>query len=186
MAFGAAWSRYWRLQKVPHRRGTATVCNGLPLCLSASGSGSVIGRDPLPPRAMSAVSLQQEVKDSPPPAITLTSEGSPQDHSAPISLGRKASPCHPALDSPSSAGPDPTEGQGKRVSVLPSNEEVSLYPAYADVWGEVTELVSRSLECMWLWQCLQRPFAKIVFLLFGLKRPDKAMLSVDYILLKHR
>nr|CAD7258092.1 unnamed protein product [Timema shepardi] len=42
----------------------------------ASGSGSVIGRDPLPPRSVSAMSLQQQQQKIgallPPPTITLT------------------------------------------------------------------------------------------------------------------
>jgi len=105
--------------------------NGLILCLAASGSGSVIGRDPLPPRAVSAMSLQQQVKDTPPPTITLTTEETPQDHSAPNSLARKTSPSSPlsgGMNQPSiPSGPqnagnversDPVEGQGKRVSFL--------------------------------------------------------------------
>jgi hypothetical protein len=105
-----------------------SVCNCHVLCVAASGSGSVIGRDPLPPRAVSAVSLQQQVKDTPPPTITLTSEDSPQDHSAPNSLARKTSPSsggmsHPSVPgSPNRAGnmerSDALDGQGKRVSVL--------------------------------------------------------------------
>jgi hypothetical protein len=116
--------------EVSQKEGTAIIryslSDGLLLCLAASGSGSVIGRDPLPPRAVSAMSLQQQIKDAPPPAITLTVEDKPQDHSAPNSVARKTSPSsggkgHPSvLDSPSSAGnverSDAVDGQVKRVS----------------------------------------------------------------------
>ncbi|PNF20975.1 hypothetical protein B7P43_G09509 [Cryptotermes secundus] len=70
------------------------------------------------------MSLQQQVKDTPPPTITLTSEDSPQDHSAPNSLARKTSPSpgrmsHPSVPgSPNSPGnmerSDTVDGQGKR------------------------------------------------------------------------
>lgn len=94
--------------------------------VAASGSGSVIGRDPLPPRAVSAMSLQQQIKDIPPPVITLTTDEKVQEDSAANSQARKTSPSsggtnHPSLPgSPQNTGkveqPDSVERQGKRVS----------------------------------------------------------------------
>ncbi|XP_068082968.1 uncharacterized protein kmr [Anabrus simplex] len=95
----------------------------------ASGSGSVIGRDPLPPRAVSAISIQQQLKNSQPPAITLTSEDKttasliPADQSsgttkssapAPVAnhTGPPGAPPH-GDPTPKERG-EPAEGQGKR------------------------------------------------------------------------
>ncbi|GFG38455.1 hypothetical protein Cfor_11205, partial [Coptotermes formosanus] len=89
-----------------------------------SGSGSVIGRDPLPSRAVSAISLQQQIKDTAPPTIILTTEEKPQDHSTHSNLARKLSPSsgstsHPLVpSSPCSASSversDTLDGKGKR------------------------------------------------------------------------
>lgn len=104
------------------------VDSGCALCLTASGSGSVIGRDPLPSRAVSAISLQQQIKDTAPPTIILTTEEKPQDHSTHSNLARKLSPSsgstsHPLVpSSPCSASSversDTLDGKGKRVNLL--------------------------------------------------------------------
>jgi len=107
---------------------TFTVNNGSVLCVAASGSGSVIGRDPLPPRAVSAISLQQQIKDTPPPTIILTTEEKSQEQIAPNHLARKLSPSSgsashcPVPSSPHSSSnverSDTLDGKGKRVNLL--------------------------------------------------------------------
>ena len=102
----------------------------------------MIGRDPLPPRAVSAMSLQQQIKEPPPPpTITVTSEDKTPDHTTTNSLGRKVSPSSTVPggggggsgggggggggsgggSTPHNSGSlergDPAEGQGKRVSI---------------------------------------------------------------------
>lgn len=104
------------------------VNNGRALCVAASGSGSVIGRDPLPPRAVSAISLQQQIKDTPPPTIILTTEEKSQEHIAPNHLARNLSPSSgsashcPVPSSPHSSSnverSDTLDGKGKRVNLL--------------------------------------------------------------------
>jgi len=107
---------------------TFPVNNGRALCVAASGSGSVIGRDPLPPRAVSAISLQQQIKDTPPPTIILTTEEKSQEDIAPNHLARKLSPssgsashCPVPNSSHSSSNverSDALDGKGKRVNLL--------------------------------------------------------------------
>jgi hypothetical protein len=104
------------------------VNNGRALCVAASGSGSVIGRDPLPPRAVSAISLQQQIKDTPPPTIILTTEEKSQEHIAPNHLARKLSPSSgsashcPVPSNPHSSSnverSDTHDGKGKRVNLI--------------------------------------------------------------------
>jgi hypothetical protein len=104
------------------------VNNGRALCVAASGSGSVMGRDPLPPRAVSAMSLQQQIMETPPPTIILTTEQKSQEHIAPNHLARKLSPSAgiashcPALSSPRSSSnveqTNTVDGKGKRVNLL--------------------------------------------------------------------
>jgi len=108
---------------------TFPVNNGRALCVAASGSGSVIGRDPLPPRAVSAISLQQQqIKDTPPPTIILTTEEKSQEQIAPNHLARKLSPSSgSASHCPVPSSPhisrnversDTLDGKGKRVNLL--------------------------------------------------------------------
>ena len=107
---------------------TFPVNNGCSLCVAASGSGSVIGRDPLPPRAVSVISLQQQIKDTVPPTIILTTEEKSQEHIAPNHLARKLSPSSgsashcPIPSSPHSSSSversDTLDGKGKRVNLL--------------------------------------------------------------------
>jgi hypothetical protein len=104
------------------------VNNGRALCVAASGSGSVMGRDSLPPRAVSAMSLQQQIMDTPLPTIILTTEQKSHEHIAPNHLARKSSPSsgsasqQPAPSSPCfSSNVERTntlDGKGKRVNLL--------------------------------------------------------------------
>ena len=103
------------------------VNNDCALYVTASGSGSVIGRDPLPPRAVSAISLQQQIKDTPPPTIILTTEEKSQERIAPNRLARKLSPSSgstshcPVPSSPHSSSnveqSDTPDGKGKKVNL---------------------------------------------------------------------
>jgi len=125
------------------------VNSGRALCVAASGSGSVIGRDPLPPRAVSAISLQQQqqIKDTPPPTIILTTEEKSQEHIAPNHLARKLSPSSgsashcPVPSSPHSSSnlerSDTLDGMGKRVNLLlfvllnyAASDSYSMLPSY--------------------------------------------------------
>jgi hypothetical protein len=104
------------------------VNNDRALCFAASGSGSVIGRDPLPPRAVSAISLQQQIKDTAPPAIILTTEEKSREHITSNQLARKLSPSSgsashcPVPSSPHSSSnverSDTPDGKGKKVNIL--------------------------------------------------------------------
>jgi hypothetical protein len=152
------------------------VNNGRALCVAASGSGSVIGRDPLPPRAVSAISLQQQIKDTPPPTIILTTEEKSQEHIAPNHLARKLSPSSvsashcPVSSSPHSSNnverSDTLDGKGKRVNLLlfvllnyAANDE--LFSA-ALMWSRITVYrliyeTEYSLLCVFISMLLERP-----------------------------
>nr|CAD7456264.1 unnamed protein product [Timema tahoe] len=101
-------------------------------CTEASGSGSVIGRDPLPPRSVSAMSLQQQQKIGallPPPTITLTTSedkkqtngSSPGDQvkSPHTPTAQTSTPNHVGSLHPTGGGISPHDGteetQGKRA-----------------------------------------------------------------------
>nr|CAD7590304.1 unnamed protein product [Timema genevievae] len=102
------------------------------LLIGSSGSGSVIGRDPLPPRSVSAMSLQQQQKIGallPPPTITLTTSedkkqtngGSPGDQvkSPHTPTAQTSTPNHVGSLHPTGGGISPHDGteetQGKRA-----------------------------------------------------------------------
>nr|CAD7425491.1 unnamed protein product [Timema monikensis] len=98
----------------------------------SSGSGSVIGRDPLPPRSVSAMSLQQQQKIGallPPPTITLTTSedkkqtngSSPGDQvkSPHTPTAQTSTPNHVGSLHPTGGGISPHDGteetQGKKA-----------------------------------------------------------------------
>jgi hypothetical protein len=75
-----------------------------------------------------AISLQQQIKDTPPSTITLTTEEKSQEHIAPNHLARKLSPSSgsanhcPVPSSPHGSSnverSDTLDGKGKRVNIL--------------------------------------------------------------------
>jgi hypothetical protein len=75
-----------------------------------------------------AISLQQQIKDTPPATIILTTEEKSQEHIAPNHLARKLSPSSgsashcPVPSSPHSSSnlerSDTLDGKGKRVNIL--------------------------------------------------------------------
>ncbi|GLH08906.1 Uncharacterized protein GBIM_14042 [Gryllus bimaculatus] len=83
------------------------------LWILASGSGSVIGRDPLPPRAVSAASIQQQqLKGGPPPSLALGGGDDLKVHAQPPSPYKKPASPLPAPPPASDAAPAPSPGPG--------------------------------------------------------------------------